>query len=137
MSGRMLRHQCIEALGAFSHRREVSLPDHVLQGLNLLTNLSQRGLTQNITAIPHQLFGMTNEEPGMFDGARPKHAATATRSGPFANPNQGPLIASIRAGCDFSQLDALSKINFRDFAGAHFSVLLRNIDPERFDVPAK
>ena len=52
-------------------------------------------------------------------------------------PNQGPPIASIRAGCDFSQLDVVSKINFRDFAGAHFSVLLRNIDADRFDVPAK
>ena len=52
-------------------------------------------------------------------------------------PNQGPLIASIRAGCDFSRLDGISKINLRGFAGPHFSVLLRDIDPERFDVPAK
>jgi hypothetical protein len=73
----------------------------------------------------------------MFDGARPKHAAKATRSGPFANPNQSPLIASICAGCDLSQFHGIPKINLGDFAGAHFSVLLRNIDPKRLDVSAK
>src|SRR4030095_5328064 len=82
----MFRHQRIEALGVFSHRGQVSLPDRVLQCLNLLTNLSQCGLTQNIASIPHQLFSMTNEQPGLFDGARSKPPAKATRSGPFANP---------------------------------------------------
>ena len=52
-------------------------------------------------------------------------------------PNPGPLIASIRAGCDFSQVHRVSKINLSDFARPHFSVLLRNIDPERLDVSAK
>src|SRR5262249_57016601 len=91
MSGRMFRHQRVEALGVFSHRRQVSLPDRVFQSLNLLTNFSQCGLAQNIASIPHQLFRMTNEEPGMFDGARPKHAAKATRSGPFAKSRFGTV----------------------------------------------
>jgi hypothetical protein len=80
---------------------------------------------------------MTNEQPGMFNGARPKHAAKATRSGPFANLKSGPLIAIICGECDFSQFDVVSKINLKSFAGAHFSVFLRNTDPKRFDVPER
>jgi hypothetical protein len=63
----------------------------------LLTHLSQCGPTQNIAPIPQQLFGMTNEETGMFDGTRPKHAAKATRSGRFAKPESNcDLIGGIR-----------------------------------------
>ena len=51
--------------------------------------------------------------------------------------NQGPLIAIICGKCDFSPFDVVSKINLTDFAGAHFSVVLRNIDPKRFDVPER
>jgi hypothetical protein len=52
MRGSMFRHQRVEAFRVLSHRRQVSLPDRVLQGSNLLTNLSECGLTENIATIP-------------------------------------------------------------------------------------
>ena len=71
----------------------------------------------------------------MFDGARPKHAAKATRSGPFAKSRiEDRRLHAFVLDAISPNADAVSKINVGDLAGAHFSVLFRNDDVKRFDV---
>jgi len=80
MSGGMLRHQRVQAIGIFPHPRQISLFDGALDCLDLMANISQGGLGQDVASVAYQFLRMANKQPGMFDGARPEHAPKATRS---------------------------------------------------------
>src|SRR6266496_4728911 len=84
----MLRYQRVQALGIFPHPRQISLFDGALECLDLMANISQGGLAQDIAPVAYQFLRMANKQPGMFDGARPEHAAKATRSLRISNRNR-------------------------------------------------
>src|SRR5437764_7087507 len=93
----MLRHQRVQALGIFPHPRQVSFLDSTLECLDLMANISEGDLAQDIAPVAYQFLRMANKQPGMFDGARPKHAAKATRSLPISNCNHLRVVESIKA----------------------------------------
>jgi hypothetical protein len=86
----MLRHQRVQPLGILPHSGQISFLDRTLECLNLPAKISQGGVAQDVAPIAYQFFRMANKQPGMFDGARPKHAAKATRSLRISNGKHPP-----------------------------------------------